>query len=59
MEQAQLIWQEQRKADKARRRRERGALLGKKARALAEDEFGLAGCTDRFEDLLTQHARRR
>lgn len=29
MEQAQLIWQEQRKADKARRRREWRALLGR------------------------------
>ena len=29
LEQAQLIWEEQRKADKARRRRERRALLGR------------------------------
>jgi glycosyltransferase involved in cell wall biosynthesis len=35
---------------------ERTALLGKKARALAEDEFGLEGCTDRFEALLAAHA---
>jgi glycosyltransferase involved in cell wall biosynthesis len=38
---------------------ERIALLGKRSRALAEEEFALAGCTDRFEELLSAHARRR
>jgi colanic acid biosynthesis glycosyl transferase WcaI len=37
---------------------ERQVALGKAARALAEDEFVLAGCADRFEELLDGCARR-
>lgn len=31
---------------------DRAAILGSRARALAEDEFGLAHCTERFEGIL-------
>lgn len=34
---------------------ERRAALGKAARALAEQEFELSGCADRFEELLRAH----
>ena len=36
---------------------ERAALLGKRARELAEDEFALDVCTDRFEGVLAGAAR--
>jgi hypothetical protein len=36
---------------------ERRAALGKAARTLAEQEFQLAGCADRFEQVLSGSTR--